>query len=206
MTHLSRDVLVAWRDHPTEDLRAAVVAHLAVCNACAARYAELVRTRPADQPPQQPDLDAFRVRGLAVRTEPPAVSRVPRWPFLTLAAAALVALAVFVARPRPATAPPPVMRGAASFAAVGPVGPVTDASVFTWRAPAGSSAFRIEILDASGVVVHEAQVRGADRFVLPPEVAAQLRPGVTYHWMVSRLDGRGDVIDSSPIASFTIAR
>jgi hypothetical protein len=66
MTHLSRDALVAWRDHPTEEGRAVVVPHLAVCHECSAVYAELMRTLSVDAGPQHFNPADFQARGVAV--------------------------------------------------------------------------------------------------------------------------------------------
>ena len=202
MRHLTRETLVAWRDHPTEDARAPVVGHLATCNACGALYAELIRTRPAEDVADLPDHEDFVARGRALR--PTAAPRRRRWPLVTLAAAAVVVLAVFVTWPRPAD--PPVARGASDLDVIAPVGAVPEATVISWRAPAGSDIFRVEIMDASGNVIHEARVTGSRRFVLPPDLTTRLLPGIQYRWMVSRLDARGDTIDSSPLAAFTITK
>lgn len=206
MTHLSREALVLWRDHPSEDARATVVAHLAVCNQCAAFYAELVRTRPLEEEavPSRFDPAEFKARGLALRRgAAPRPGR--RWLIMTLAAAAIVVLAVFAVQRRPPDESP-VTRGAAGLQVVAPVGAVDRLAELTWTAPGSSDTFLVEILDASGGLLHEARVRGRQSFVMPPDVRARLQPGVEYRWMVSRLDARGERVESSPLATFRIAK
>jgi len=65
-THLDRDQLIRWRDYGTGD-RDAVLVHLAACQACAADYAELVRTRPAAEGPTHFDPAQFVAAGYRVR-------------------------------------------------------------------------------------------------------------------------------------------
>ena len=204
MTHLSRQTLIDWRDRPTAEARAIVVPHLAACAPCAAAYAELVRSRPVETAPVIFDAAEFVARGRAVRPAAGARRWRSRWTLIPLAAAAGIVLAVLVIRPgRPDE--PPVRRGATSLTILAPIGRVDRVTEFAWDAPAGAGPFRIEILDSTGSVIHTARVAGR-AFVPPPDVAARLRPGAGYQWSISRLDARGETIETSPAASFSVRR
>lgn len=133
--HLDRDQLVRWRDHGSAD-RAAVLGHLAACDSCAARYAELVRTAPLAAAPVHFDPADFVARGYSVRERvarrerAAAPARASSWiealwhPPVSLARAALFAnvalvlLLAAVALPRPGgpafttlSGPPPATAG-----------------------------------------------------------------------------------------------
>jgi hypothetical protein len=203
VTHYSRDQLVAWRDHPTEEARAVIVPHLARCGRCAAQYAELMRTRPATAADRTLDPADFLARGVAAYKGQASRRWAGRRWIVPLAAVASLVLVVFALRPDDAPEPP-VLRGGAGLEAIAPAGPVASASEFTWSGPAETS-FRLEISDPLGAIVHEARVRGSS-YTLPPDVRATLMPGVEYQWTVARLDARGDTIDVSAPARFTIRR
>lgn len=203
MTHLSRETLIGWRDHPTPDGRAHIVAHLAICETCAATFADLVRARPADAPPQQFNPADFTARGLGVRAR--VATRRSRWTWgwAALAAAAVVVLAIFVAQP--GVPPESTSRGGtAAVQALVPVGLVDDATTFTWTSANDAGPFRLEISDAAGNVVFDTRVAGKLAVTLPAEVRAKLQRGVEYRWSVSRLDARGDIVDASALTSFKI--
>ena len=209
MTHLTRDVLLAWRDAPTDALRAQVVPHLAACQRCSALFAELIRTASAAGEPERFNPAEFVSRGLAAGG--PAAGEVKRrsaWPLVALAAAAVVVLAVFVARQagNSTADSPPVVRGGESLRAVAPAGEVDGVPEFVWDSPGDAPSYRIEIVDGTGGPIYEARVSGARRLTLPPAIAARLMPGLDYRWSVSRLDARGDIADSSPLQSFRIRR
>jgi hypothetical protein len=203
MTHLSRETLIAWRDHPTAEGRAHVVTHLAICDACTAAFADLVRTRPPGAPPQHFNAAEFTARGLGVRAR--VASRRSRWTWgwAALATAAVVVVAVFVAQPDV----PPVSTsrgGTAALQALVPAGLVDDASTFTWTSTNDAGPFRLEISDAAGTVVFDTRVAGKLAFTLPADVRARLQRGVEYRWSVSRLDARGDTVDASALVRFTV--
>ena len=99
MTHLSNDQLRRWRDAPDDADRASVVGHLAVCNACAGRYAQLVRRRPAEDDPVSLPVSDFVARGLE-RATPylhDVDARRPRTGYVPWAVAAAALLAIGVA-------------------------------------------------------------------------------------------------------------
>lgn len=94
MTHLSSEQLQQWRDAPTEAARLTVVGHLAVCDECAQRYAELIRTRPLDDVRPMLQMADFVARGresAALRPEPRTHDLTNR---LAMAAAVLLAIGV----------------------------------------------------------------------------------------------------------------
>lgn len=202
MAHLTREAMIAWRDAPSEASRADVVAHLASCAACAAAYAELVRTAPASDPPRVFDPETFKARGLAAHStgqRPPF--RLARWVLVPAGTVAIALVALLFVRPDSGEIP--VTRGSTALHAIGPVGTVATPSTFTWDAPADADLFRLEITDASGAVVHEARVRGRS-YTLPADAAARLTRGVEYRWTISRIDSRGETLDVSPPAVFRI--
>lgn len=210
MAHLSRETLIAWRDAPSEAARAEVVTHLASCPACAAAYAELVRVAAVAEPPRIFDPETFKARGMAAfepaRSAGPEARRafrLARW-FLVPAGTVVVAL-VAILLVRPDSDDGNVTRGGTTLHAIAPVGSVATLPAFTWDAPADGDLFRIEIMDASGKVVHDARVRGRS-YVLPADAAARLTSGTEYRWMISRVDSRGETLEVSPPALFKINR
>lgn len=212
MTHLTDRELETWRDRPADADRTNVVAHLAACDACAARYAELVRVAPPDGAVPI-DVSAYLQRGREVgRAElksagaaTPASPLVRWWP--ALAAAAVIALVVLVPW-RPPSVEPPVTRGGVGLGAASPVGPVAvdAARTFRWTASDQKASFRLEVLDSNDAVVYDVGINGALEATLPEDVAASLAAGREYRWSVSRLDARGEIVETSPAARFTIRR
>src|SRR5437879_1628087 len=115
--HLDRDELVRFRDHGTATERDAVLLHLATCQRCSSKYAELVRTSPVTEGPAHFDPVDFVGRGYAVRGQVArstlARASSPSWiealwnpsvPFarlvMTAQLALIVLLTLFVAVPR----------------------------------------------------------------------------------------------------------
>ena len=207
MTHLSREQLEHWRDltgTPADDERRTIVEHLAICQSCAALYAELVRARPAGAATTRFDPADFVAAGLRAGGQPVQKARPRRRWLVPLAAAASFLLIVIVVR-WPRATETPVTRGSAVVSAVAPSGTIDRLDAFVWDAPDGSNRFRLEVLDGSGQPVFEIRVEGR-RFDVTPELRTRLRAGVEYQWMVSRLDARGETVDSSPLRRFTVAR
>jgi hypothetical protein len=140
-----------------------------------------------------------------MRSLSPAV----RWLVPAAAAALLIALTVVWPRLRPLPEES-VVRGGSRLRAIAPVaadlvpaGPIE----LIWTAPVSAdTTFRVEITDAAGTVIFDGKVTGAPKVTLPLEVQSQLKPGAPYHWLVSRLNARGDVVQSSSLATFTIGR
>ena len=94
MTHLSSEQLRQWRDAPTEAARATVVGHLAVCDQCTQRYAELIRTRPLGDARPTLQVADFVVRGLESAAFRPVTGTRNLTSRLALAAAVLLAVGV----------------------------------------------------------------------------------------------------------------
>lgn len=210
MTHLLDDELLRWLNRPSDQDRPRIVSHLSGCNACAARYAAVVRAAGITPAHRRLDPAEFVPLGLAARGgegRPQALeprTRARGWYFAGLAAAAVVFLTLLVGRP-PAPAVDSVVRGGAALELQYPLGEVQDATQFVWASPAPTSWFRLEIVDASGHLVHEARLRGT-RASLPDDVSARLVAGEPYQWTVSRLDERGETVETTAPATFTIQR
>ena len=214
MTHLTRETLIAWRDQPTDELRAMVVPHLASCDACSAIYAELIRTRSADDAPQRFNPADFVTTGVSVPTRvdarakgaPPAVPRGWLVPIGALAAAAVILLAVYVGR-RPAPPDASTTRGGSTLAIVAPIGQVNRVNELRWNGPAAADVtYRVEILDSTGQSIFESRVTGKTTLDIPVSVQTSLIAGAQYQWLVSRLDRRGETIEVSPTEKFQVVR
>lgn len=210
MTHLTQAELLAWRDSPSEAGRGRVVAHLAACDQCGAAYAELIRTRAVEDPPSAaPHFRAedFVARGYSAGT--PARARVlPFRRYLMLPLAAAAALALFVWLPARRPAPDPVtptgtVRGT-SLQLLAPSGAVTGPIEFSWSSPVSPDRYALEVKDAAGQRVVYRETRD-DRVRADAELEAMLRPGMSYTWTVTALDAAGEVISRSQPASFVRA-
>lgn len=197
--HLSTDDLRLWRDGQGSD-RDRIVAHLATCDDCGARLAELLRTAPACAAPTAFDVGSFRRAGSRAGAKS---DRGPRavWTYApALAAAAALLLAVlYVALPdRPGG---PVFRGdGAEIRLVRPAGTVARADlVFEWTGPDGAYTLRVVDLDAPGApVLARDDVRTG--YTPTSDERAQFRPGVTYRWFVEQPEAGV----ASPSGRFTV--
>jgi hypothetical protein len=148
---------------------------------------------------------AEKALGVAVQTPAATGSRLPAWAVGGLVAAAALILTVLVTRLGPVPEIP-TTRGGARLQVVAPSGGVDAVTEFRWNAPAGAESFRLEIADASRQFVYQTSVRGRRTFVLPAEARAQLQPGIEYRWKIDRLDARGETVESSTAASFSISK
>lgn len=208
MTHLTHQELTLWRDTPAEADRARVVGHLAICDACASRFADLVRAAApgtADSPQFQPG--DFARRGYDVMPKRRGQLIVFRLPVLVpLAAAAAIVLAVWLPSARRASEPvdhAPVVRGTRPQALT-PAGEVTGPIAFTWSSPVSADRYAIEITDAAGQRIFYRETRDA-RIAGDAALEAALRPGVRYSWTVTALDGAGEPIAVSEPRAFSRA-
>ena len=202
MTHLSDADLLAWRDQGAG--RDRVIDHLAVCDDCGARYAEMIRTRPAGANPTVLRPDAFVGRGRQAWRD--ANARSWRWAAAGLAAAAALALVAVVDRPaaRPAgRSEAPIVRGG-SLQAIEPVGDARLPLTFRWSSPVEASSYRLEVSDATHVVY--AGTTPGDTLEAPPALASRLAPGARYSWRIVALDASGEPLAESPAASFVLGR
>jgi hypothetical protein len=97
----------------------------------------------------------------------------------------------------------PAVRGGGILRPRSPVGRVDRVIWLSWNGPVSVAEYRVEIRDDRGAMLHEQRVRQRG-LALPAAVRDRLRPGVQYQWQVSRLGDRGNVLDASQPATFTI--
>ena len=205
--HLTSDELIRWRDEARPVDRARVVKHLAECDACGARLAELLRTQPPDAAPRRFDPSRFVARGIDAGAAGLAVRSPGRWRrtgwWVPAAAAAAILLAVLVVPQlrRPA-APSGTTRGA-EIALAAPVGDVRAPITFTWTGATGASRYLVEIYDAELLRIAEGRTTGT-RWTPGADVVSRLQPGRTYRWTVSALDSAGEPTQTSAMRRFTI--
>lgn len=208
MPHLTRDELMAWRDAPAPGARQRIVGHLAACDACAAVYAELIRTSAPDTHPQHFDPQAFTSQGYGTLGEPRGrVFVFERKVFIPLAAAAAIVLAIWLPDRRTAgdgsAGSPVVMRGGRPEA-VTPSGDVNGPLEFRWSVSAGATRYAIEVKDAAGRRVFYRETRD-EHLTQDAALDAAVRPGVPYTWTVTTLDEAGEAVAQSLPQPFTRA-
>lgn len=205
--HLDHDDLRQWRDDPQSSDRDRIVAHLAVCDVCGSRYAEMVRTAPATAVEPPFGAEAFRARGYAVLAGPSRWRKALRMRALVplAAAAALVfAAGAYLLVPRQ---PETVMRGGETgVELVRPSGVTVAAGDlrFEWRAPEDATRQSLFVFDLASLdepVISREDVRTG--YVPTEEERQRLRPGVTYRWFVEHR-GPGGSTAASPSATFSI--
>lgn len=205
MTHLTRDELLAWRDHPSPASRDGIVGHLAACDECSAVYAELIRTRSAETPPERFAARDFVARGYAAAARPPAsvLAFRPRvWIPLAVAAAILLAVLLPVMRPgTDAVVETGVVRGSVPEA-LAPAGPTRGAIEFRWASPSAADRYAVEVKDGAGQRVFYRETRDM-RLGGDAALDAALRPGLRYTWTVTALDATGETLSQSPPREFT---
>jgi hypothetical protein len=208
--HLSAEELQRWHDRgPVED-RTRVIAHLAECDDCAGRLAELVRTSPVEDVSGILAPAEFAPRAHAMVESSASVSTPVRHRpvFWSLAAAAVLVLAVggsYLLRDAPTEAP--VFRG--DTLAVELLQPVTEEIaaadlVFEWRTPDAVGPVRLRVVDLArpdSPVIDRTGVLSGYR----PEPAelARLRPGIPYRWFIEYRADAGAVV-TSPAGRFEI--
>jgi hypothetical protein len=204
MTHLTRDQLLAWRDAPSPASREMIIGHLAACDECAAIYAELIRIRSVEQPPERFDPRDFVEAGYAAARPPvPLVAFRPRL-WVPLAAAAAVVLAVLLPLMRPATdavVPTDTLRSGA-VEALAPAGPTAGVIEFRWTSPAAADRYAVEVKDPAGQRIFYRETREA-QLAGDAVLVAALQPGMRYTWTVTALDATGETLSQSPPREFT---
>jgi hypothetical protein len=207
LMHLTVDELRRWREGGTEADRARIVGHLAVCDACGARYAEVIRTRPAEAAPARFEPADFVARG--ERVFAPGSAR--RWGWTTrwapaLAAALIVVagLAYVIGRPRERDA---AYRGVgAGVELVRPIDARVAAAelVFEWRADEQLGPFRLRVIDLAAPekpVIDRENARSG--YTPAGDERQRLKPGVMYRWFVEYRSASGGV-ETSPAGRFEI--
>jgi hypothetical protein len=192
-----REELIRWRDGSLPDERDRIVAHLASCQTCAATYAELVRTPPAELRPMRFDPADFVERGYAARkTSRPGWSAVTAWKGWTLglSAAAAIVLVVVLGLPQLGT-DPDATRGS-TIEIQSTESPSDRLFVVEWQSALAASRYRVELFENQRVLY--TTLTDARRVMLPADVAAALQEGRVYTWKVTALDSQGaDVTASS---------
>lgn len=183
--HLSVADVAAVVDGPlSPEERAAVESHLAVCAECRDEVVTAMHL---------------------VETAPQPVSpRRRRWaPFVGLAAAAAVLIvALPLARSRNTRVAAPEQRAAAPSASIVTVSPrpaarvAADSLGFVWHADSAST-YRLTVTDSAGAEVYSVTT-GDTSVRLPPTV--RLAPGASYFWFVDALRPDGSSISSHSTA------
>jgi hypothetical protein len=198
MTHLSDDDLRRWHDGKALNERDRIVSHLAECQACAGRYALMVRTREADIVAAGAP-DAFIPRGYRAYGPP----RQHGWiasllrPVAALAALMLVVVVAWTWRRDPADS---VVRGGETRVEL--LRPADGAVVqpdvtFEWEAP-NAGGCRLRVFDPAkpdAPVVDRRAESGTQ-----PSAAERdrLAGGVAYRWFVEcSFAERGSVMSAS---------
>lgn len=205
--HLTSEDLRRWQEGGADADRDRVIGHLAVCDACGARYAELIRTRPVETTAGRFRPADFAGRGAGTFRAP---SRrwggLPAW--APAAAAALIVAAVGLGYlVGPARDSGSSYRGAAGgVELVRPVGERVPAAtlVFEWRADAELGPFRLRVIDLAKPdvpAIDRENVRSG--YEPTPEERRRLAPGITYRWFVEFRSPSGGV-DTSPAGRFEI--
>lgn len=204
MTHLTRDELVAWRDQRDPKTRQRIVAHLAVCDACGAMCADLVRIRPAAIVPVRFAPADFAPRAYSLH-RPPPFRGARLGTLVPLGIAALLAIVVLVPLLRDGPTVPE-QTGATRGGAIGGLQPSgqTDAPTeFSWNSSAPAYTYRVEVKDTAGVVLLSRTV-ASRRFEAPADVARRFKPGERYTWTVTALDSSGEPTAASDPVEFRI--
>lgn len=189
MTHLQDAELRSWLETPDPADRDRIVGHLAACDACSSRVAEMVRTAPLAKTDSPFDAASFRSAGYhALRSGPGWRVRFPIRTLAPLGAAAAVVMILggtyFVSRREPAR----VMRGAATgvelIAPTGNAG-ARDALRFEWRAPDNTEPHALRVYDLASPVEPVISKDGVTSGYVPTaEERQRLKPGVTYRWFI----------------------
>src|SRR5262245_33351164 len=179
MTHLSGAGLGAWYDAGAE--RDRVLAHLACCDDCGARLAELVRL---DAPVGPAHVDpSFVERGY--RAYRPTRQRRNRSiaAAAAIAATVLVAVGVWVQQSTIGHEAAPVQETATTrgtrLRLTSPLGTVRPPLVFVWESPVAAAQYRVEVREEGRVIYSE---RTTSQRLDASDLAARLGPGRTYVW------------------------
>jgi anti-sigma factor RsiW len=207
MTHFTDAELMRWSDRGPGSDRDRVMAHVAACGACAARYAAAVRTRAlADGEAHAEDIHAFTEAGR--RIVPPSPRVVPfrqrvAWIAIPLAAAAGIVIAVAVSRrdvvPRSDTAP--VLRGG-TLHTIAPSGETTTDARFEWASGASAARYKITVGAPAGPIY--TFIARSSPAAMPDQLRSLLVPGTQYWWTVTALDAGGRVFLVAERRPFTI--
>lgn len=208
--HLELDELRRWRDDPAPADRERIVGHLATCDTCGGRLAELMRTAPlTTSPALRFELAAFQEQGY--RAGPAATTRgwrtAPGLRVLApLAAAAVLVLAVATYVVRSPEPDERILRGdGAGIELIAPSGrdiPRDDLR-FEWKADA-ANGFDLRVYDLVVLDVPVIEKDDVTSGYVPTGAERQrLRPGVTYRWFIEYRTPAGGT-STSPAVTFSI--
>jgi hypothetical protein len=181
MTHLTEDDLVRWQAGDRSIDRDKVITHLAVCDQCGARLAEIVRTRLPDTAPGVLSANEFVERGYRARR---TIHRRGYWMLPMAAAAAAVVIVAVVVRPWRAEAPltlsgdEQAIRGN-TIRAVAPIGRVTGPLRFEWISPLAAADYEVDVTDTDGYTIYSGR-SSSERLELPSDAEARVTPGRLY--------------------------
>jgi hypothetical protein len=208
--HLAFEELRRWRDDPDPADRARIIGHLASCDACGGRLAELMRTAPlTDVPEPAFDTAGFEESGYRVR-QPAATggwrAGIGMRVLAPLAAAAVLVLAIgtYVVR-SPAPADRVVRGGGAGVELIAPTGRdlPRDELKFEWKAE-GATAFALRVYDLGALDAPVIEREDVGSGYVPGDAERQrLKPGVTYRWFVEYRTPAGGTA-ASPAATFSV--
>jgi hypothetical protein len=201
MSHLEDDELERWRQRGDPADRDRILGHLATCDRCRERLADLVRNAP-EVSATSFDPAPFVQRGVAAfdKTRPGGMRA---W-WLGFGGLAVAAASLFlILRPTPPTETPVEIRGS-DLQALAPIGNVSSVPEFRWASPFAATRYRVIVRDASDASVLELQST-AEHAPVPTESTSKLPPG-SYKWVVEALDATGSLIASSQPQAFTIGR
>lgn len=208
--HLELEELRRWRDDPDPADRDRIIGHLALCDGCGARLAELIRTAPVtDVPAPAFDTAGFEASGYRVRQ--PATTGGWRASIgvrvlAPLAAAAVLVLAIgtYVVR-SPAPADRVVRGGGADVELVAPTGRdlPREKLTFEWKAE-GATAFALRVYDLAALDAPVIEREGVRSGYVPTDAERQrLTSGVRYRWFVEYRTPAGGTA-ASPAATFSV--
>jgi len=167
MTHLNSQELRDWRAGHLDHDRARIVAHLAACGICAAQLSNMARYSPTvDEAADltSDELEVFRRAGYAAGA---TLERSAQWSWQSLAAAAVLALAVGATTSYYlGTTGDRISRGTGAETVVlrAPVGVVNrdDLTSFEWNGTTGTVRLVVIDLSAPGKPVIDRRMGGLD--------------------------------------------
>lgn len=207
MIHRPDAELRSWLDRPDPADRDRIVGHLAGCDACSSRVAEMVRTAPLAQTDSRFDAASFRSAGYNVlRSRTGWRLRSPLRTLAPLGAAAAVIMIVggtyFVSRREPARVTRGAETGVELIAPAGGAG-AREALRFEWRAPENTKPHALRVYDLASPVEPVISEDGVNSGYVPTaEERQRLKPGVTYRWFIEYRSAGETAV--SPAGTFSI--
>jgi len=177
MTHFNDLELHRWRDSGPGADRERVVAHLAECGPCAARYAAAIRNRPLQAEPAKDAADFIA----GSRRRPPG------WLAPLAAAAAVLVIAIAIPLSMRHREQPLQLRGTT-------IQTFSNESELSWASGLTAAKYRVEI--SCGHQLETSQT----------SIAIPKLPPGNYTWTVTALDAQGKPLAVSAPRTLTIHR